>query len=113
MVLLFSLLYRVGTLGARISYGAQKEVTEHSSVGATVTVGVPHGVSLTLKLTRAEQTYLVPIEMCEDILPAPVFYSSILPVLGWIALKKFVVDPMIRSQAEKDKEKHCRLRKKQ
>lgn len=111
LVLKFSA--RVGTLGARLSYGAQKKVTEHSAVGATVTVGVPHGVSLTLKLTRADQTYLVPVSMCEDILPAPVFYSSIIPVVGWIALKKFIVEPMVRSQAEKDKEKQCKLRKKQ
>ncbi|KAJ1524774.1 hypothetical protein ONE63_009650 [Megalurothrips usitatus] len=104
---------RFGTLGARLSYGAQKQVTDHSTIGATVTVGVPHGVSLSLKLTVAEQTYLLPIQMCEDIMPAPVFYSSILPVIGWIALKKFIVDPMLRSQAEKDKEKQCRLRKKQ
>ncbi|XP_026280653.1 dnaJ homolog subfamily C member 11 [Frankliniella occidentalis] len=104
---------RFGTLGARISYGAQKQVTDHSTVGATVTVGVPHGVSLTLKLTRADQTYLLPVQMCEDILPAPVFYSSILPIVGWIVIKKFLVDPMVRSQAEKDKEKQYRLRKKQ
>lgn len=104
---------RFGTLGARISYGAQKQVTDHSSIGATVTVGVPHGVSLTLKLTRADQTYLLPVEMCEDILPAPVFYSSILPLVGWIVIKKFIVDPMVRNQAEKDKEKQCKMRKKQ
>lgn len=107
------MFYRFGTLGARISYGAQKQVTDHSSVGATVTVGVPHGVSLTLKFTRADQTYLLPVEMCEDILPAPVFYSSILPLVGWIVIKKFIVDPMVRSQAEKDKEKQCKMRKKQ
>lgn len=88
-------------------------MTAHSSVGATVTVGVPHGVSLTLKLIRAEQTYLLPVDMCEDILPAPVFYSSILPIVGWIVIKKFIVEPMVRGQAEKDKEKQCKLRKKQ
>lgn len=88
-------------------------MTEHSAVGATVTVGVPHGVSLTLKLTRADQTYLLPVDMCEDILPAPVFYSSILPLVGWIVIKKFIVDPMIRGQAERDKEKQYRLKKKQ
>ena len=104
---------RFGTLGARISYGARTQMTESSTVGATVAVGVPHGVSLTLELTMAHQTYLMPVHMCEDILPAPVFYSSVLPLVGWIVIKKFIVDPMIRDQAEKDKEKQNRLKKKQ
>lgn len=41
--------YRFGTFGALVEYGAEKKVSQNSSVSAAVMVGVPTGVVLKLK----------------------------------------------------------------
>lgn len=41
--------YRAGTFGAIFEYGAEKKVSRHSSLGATMSIGVPTGVSLKIR----------------------------------------------------------------
>lgn len=40
---------RIGTFGYIAEYGAEKKVTKYSSVFASVSVGVPTGVTLKIK----------------------------------------------------------------
>jgi hypothetical protein len=40
---------RGGTFGALIEYGVEKKISQLSTVGATMIVGIPHGVMLRLK----------------------------------------------------------------
>ncbi|XP_067005009.1 dnaJ homolog subfamily C member 11 isoform X2 [Anabrus simplex] len=58
-----------------------------------------------MKLSRASQTYSFPIHLSEEILPSPVFYATVTPILVWAIVKKLVIDPMVRDQKERDKEK--------
>ncbi|XP_067005010.1 dnaJ homolog subfamily C member 11 isoform X3 [Anabrus simplex] len=96
---------RAGTFGAVLEYGAEKKVSQHSSVAAAVSLGVPSGIILRVKLSRASQTYSFPIHLSEEILPSPVFYATVTPILVWAIVKKLVIDPMVRDQKERDKEK--------
>ncbi|XP_049843446.1 dnaJ homolog subfamily C member 11 [Schistocerca gregaria] len=96
---------RAGTFGALVEVGCEKKVSEHSSVSAAVTVGLPVGVSLKLKLGRGSQTYVMPIHLCEEVLPAPVFYATVTPIVIWAVVKKLVVDPIARGAAQREKER--------
>lgn len=104
-------LYRAGTFGAFLEYGVEKKVSQHSSLSASVSVGVPTGVTLKIKLSRASQTYSFPIHLCEEVVPAPIFYATVAPLITWAVIKKLVIDPVVREQKERDKEKQKELNK--
>lgn len=46
MLIFFPIVFRVGTFGAMLEYGCEKKITQFSHLGASVTVGVPVGVSV-------------------------------------------------------------------
>ncbi|CAH1239826.1 DNAJC11 [Branchiostoma lanceolatum] len=96
---------KAGTFGAMVEYGAEKKISTHSRLGAFVSVGVPTGVMVKVKLNRANQMYLFPIHLCHEIAPNAVFYGSLVPVLVYFAMKKLVMDPYLRRQKEEDLEK--------
>lgn len=60
---------------------------------------------LTFRLTRANQIYSFPIHLCEEILPAPIFYATVLPLAVYIVVKKGFVEPFLREQLLKKLEK--------
>lgn len=96
---------KVGTFGALVEYGAEKRVSKQSTVSASVVVGVPTGVSLKLRLNRANQTYSFPILLCEEIMPSPIFYATVTPMLTWLIVKRLIIDPIKRDETQRNKEK--------
>lgn len=93
---------RVGTFGAMFEYGCEKKVTQFSYLAASVTVGIPLGVSLRIRLNRGSQTFTFPIRLSESILPSAVFYGTFLPIVTYFLVKKLVVDPYISQQKAKE-----------
>ncbi|XP_030558496.1 dnaJ homolog subfamily C member 11 [Drosophila novamexicana] len=85
---------KVGTFGFVGEYGVEKKVSKYSSVIATVSVGVPSGVILKLKIIRSNQSYVFPIHLSDEIVPAAVFYASVTPIIAWFFVKKTIMDPM-------------------
>ncbi|XP_074109454.1 dnaJ homolog subfamily C member 11 [Cotesia typhae] len=100
---------KAGTLGAYVEYGAEKKVSKHSALSASVRVGVPSGVTLRIKLIRATQTYVFPIHLCEEVLPSPIFYATVAPLITWTIVKKIIVEPMMKEQKDREKEKQKEL----
>ncbi|KAJ8687569.1 hypothetical protein QAD02_023363 [Eretmocerus hayati] len=96
---------KLGTFGWVVEYGAEKRISEHTSVSAVVHVGTPSGVYLRVKLKRAYQTYTFPIWLSDEFLPAPVFYATVAPIVTWALFKNFVLDPINRERKQRDKEK--------
>uniref|UniRef100_A0A182PVS3 J domain-containing protein n=1 Tax=Anopheles epiroticus TaxID=199890 RepID=A0A182PVS3_9DIPT len=94
-----------GTFGFLSECGAEKKVSKYSSVAATVCVGVPSGVTLKIKIVRSTQTYLFPIHLSEEIIPAAVFYATVTPLLTYFVLKKMLFDPMNEATKQKNIEK--------
>ena len=58
---------RVGTFGAMMEYGIERRLTPHSNLAATMVVGIPFGVTLKIKFTRASQTYIFPIHLADEV----------------------------------------------
>ncbi|XP_044266778.1 dnaJ homolog subfamily C member 11 [Tribolium madens] len=96
---------KAGTFGGVIEYGAEKKVSKHSNLSFAVTVGVPSGVKLKIRLTRANQVYNFPIHLCEEIMPSPVFYATVIPLVVYVVVKKGFVEPFLKEQKAKKVEK--------
>nr|XP_019548532.2 LOW QUALITY PROTEIN: dnaJ homolog subfamily C member 11 [Aedes albopictus] len=94
-----------GTFGFLAEYGAEKKVSKYSSVVATVSVGVPTGVTLKVKIIRSTQTYLFPIHLSEEIIPAAIFYATVAPLLTYFVVKKTIIDPMNEAAKQRNIEK--------
>uniref|UniRef100_A0A8C2EN02 DnaJ homolog subfamily C member 11 n=1 Tax=Cyprinus carpio TaxID=7962 RepID=A0A8C2EN02_CYPCA len=94
-----------GFFGTVVEYGAETKISRHSILGATVSVGVPQGVSLKIKLNRASQTYFFPIHLTDQLLPSAVFYATVGPLVFYLAIQRLVIRPYVRAQQEQELEK--------
>uniref|UniRef100_A0A665VLG8 DnaJ homolog subfamily C member 11 n=1 Tax=Echeneis naucrates TaxID=173247 RepID=A0A665VLG8_ECHNA len=94
-----------GFFGTVVEYGAERKISRHSVLGATVSVGVPQGVSLKIKLNRASQTYFFPIHLTDQLLPSAVFYATVGPLVFYLAIQQLIIRPYVRAQKEQDLEK--------
>ncbi|XP_048872537.1 dnaJ homolog subfamily C member 11a [Brienomyrus brachyistius] len=94
-----------GFFGTVVEYGAERKISRHSVLGATVSIGVPQGVSLKIKLNRASQTYFFPIHLTDQILPSAIFYATAGPLVFYLAIQRLVIKPYLRAQKEQDLEK--------
>uniref|UniRef100_A0A4W5LQD2 DnaJ homolog subfamily C member 11 n=1 Tax=Hucho hucho TaxID=62062 RepID=A0A4W5LQD2_9TELE len=95
-----------GFFGTVVEYGAERKISRHSVLGATVSVGVPQGVSLKIKLNRASQTYFFPIHLTDQLLPSAVFYATVGPLIFYLAIQRLIIRPYVHAQQEQDLEKH-------
>ncbi|KAJ8920873.1 hypothetical protein NQ315_015666 [Exocentrus adspersus] len=96
---------KAGTFGGVVEYGAEKKISKHSNLSFAVVCGVPAGVKLKIRLTRASQTYSFPIHLCEEIMPAPIFYATVVPLVVYIVVKKGLVEPLLKEEKSKKVEK--------
>ncbi|KAB0343020.1 hypothetical protein FD754_019946 [Muntiacus muntjak] len=96
---------KAGFFGTVVEYGAERKISRHSVLGAAVSIGVPQGVSLKIKLNRASQTYFFPIHLTDQLLPSAVFYATVGPLVLYFALHRLVIKPYLRAQKEKELEK--------
>ena len=50
------------------------------------------------RLRRATQSYTSTIVLCDELLPAPIVYGTLLPLVGWLALDRLVIQPFLDKQ---------------
>ncbi|NP_001125345.1 dnaJ homolog subfamily C member 11 [Pongo pygmaeus] len=96
---------KAGFFGTVVEYGAERKISRHSVLGAAVSIGVPQGVSLKVKLNRASQTYFFPIHLTDQLLPSAVFYATMGPLVVYFAMHRLIIKPYLRAQKEKELEK--------
>ncbi|MEE6483586.1 hypothetical protein FKM82_013605 [Ascaphus truei] len=96
---------KAGFFGTVVEYGAERKISTHSVLGATVSIGVPQGVSLKIKLNRASQTYFFPIHLTDQLLPSAVFYATVGPLVIYVAMHRLIIKPYLSAQKEKELEK--------
>ncbi|XP_028825128.1 dnaJ homolog subfamily C member 11-like [Denticeps clupeoides] len=96
---------KTGFFGTVVEYGAERKISQHSVLAATVSIGVPQGVSLKLRLNRASQTYLFPVHLTDQLLPSAAFYATAGPLLIYLAVQKLIVTPYVRTQKEQELKK--------
>uniref|UniRef100_A0A8C5CRW4 DnaJ homolog subfamily C member 11-like n=1 Tax=Gadus morhua TaxID=8049 RepID=A0A8C5CRW4_GADMO len=89
---------KTGWFGTVVEYGAERKISRHSVLSATVSMGIPQGVTLKIRLSRASQTYLFPIHLTDQLLPSAVFYATVGPLLLYVAVHRLIVIPYTRAQ---------------
>ncbi|XP_065219886.1 dnaJ homolog subfamily C member 11 [Planococcus citri] len=102
---------KVGTANTVVECSVDKKVSEQSSLGAAVSVGIPSGVVLKIKIIRAHHNYFFPIHLCEEPSLIPTVYAVVTPIIVWFAVKKLIVDPFVREQKEKHIERQREINK--
>uniref|UniRef100_A0A672FAC9 DnaJ homolog subfamily C member 11 n=1 Tax=Salarias fasciatus TaxID=181472 RepID=A0A672FAC9_SALFA len=91
---------KTGWFGTVVEYGAERKISRHSVLSATVSIGVPQGVTLKIKLARASQTYLFPVHLTDQLLPSAVFYATAGPLLVYMAVHRLIIIPYTQAQKE-------------
>nr|XP_058958822.1 dnaJ homolog subfamily C member 11-like [Pocillopora verrucosa] len=103
---------KTGTFGSVLQYGCERKISEHSTLTATMSIGIPTGVVVKIKLTRASQVYNFPINLSEEIQPAAIFYGTVVPVAVFWVVKMLIVNPFVKMEKEMETEanktKHAR-----
>ncbi|KAK2862350.1 hypothetical protein Q5P01_001883 [Channa striata] len=95
---------KTGWFGTVVEYGAERKISRHSVLSATVSMGIPQGVTLKIKLARASQTYLFPIHLTDQLLPSAVFYATVGPLLAYMAIHRLIIIPYTQAQKEQELE---------
>ncbi|XP_034388966.1 dnaJ homolog subfamily C member 11-like [Cyclopterus lumpus] len=95
---------KTGWFGTVVEYGAERKISRHSVLSATVSMGVPQGVTLKIKLARASQTYLFPVHLTDQLLPSAVFYATVGPLLVYMVVHRLVIIPYTQAQKEQELE---------
>ncbi|CAG5982888.1 unnamed protein product [Menidia menidia] len=93
-----------GWFGTVVEYGAERKISRHSVLSATVSIGVPQGVTLKIKLARSSQTYLFPVHLTDQLLPSAVFYATVGPLLVYMAIHRMIIIPYTQAQKEQELE---------
>ena len=58
------------------------------------------------RLTRGNQVYNFPIHLCDEVLPSPIFYGTVAPVVAWVIVRRLIVEPYVQQQKAQDIERH-------
>jgi len=58
------------------------------------------------RVSRGNQIYNFPIHLCEEVLPSPIFYGTVTPMVAWIIVRRLIVEPYVQQQKAKDIERH-------
>lgn len=95
---------KLGTFGSMVAYGCERQITEHSKLTATMCIGLPVGVLVKIKLTRASQVYSFPINLSEEINHAAIFYGTVVPVAVYWVVKTLIVNPFLKMEKEMESE---------
>ncbi|KPM02769.1 DnaJ-like protein 2 [Sarcoptes scabiei] len=98
---------KFGLLGTILDYGCETKITQYSVLGAAMTVGSLAGINLRIKLIRNNQTYIMPIILSEELMPAPIFYGTILPMVAFYLVKNFLWSRYLKKlDQEEDEQKN-------
>ncbi|XP_023215664.1 dnaJ homolog subfamily C member 11-like [Centruroides sculpturatus] len=96
---------KLGTFGVQVEYGCETKVSKHSVLGASLVVGIPAGVTLKIRLNRASQMYVFPLQLSEEILPSAIFYGTVVPLVAWYVVKVVVIKPYVNREKKRKAQK--------
>ncbi|XP_011501750.1 PREDICTED: dnaJ homolog subfamily C member 11 [Ceratosolen solmsi marchali] len=95
---------QIGSSSWTMEYGVKKKLSRNTALSTVVCMDSMMGVSLRIKLKRAYQIYRFSIALSDEVMPAPIFYGTIVPMMGWVLFKNFVMEPLLQQRKKRDKE---------
>lgn len=91
---------KLGLLESQLSYGADRKISEHSNLGASITIGSLNGVVLKIRLNRSNQSFVFPLLLSDSISPMAIFYGTVTPLLLYYAISTLLVKPFLAKAKE-------------
>jgi len=95
-------LFKYGTMGAVLAYGAEKQITGNSALDFAVNVAFPQGVSVKIRLARANQNYIFQVMLADFVSPSAIFYGTIVPIAVYNIARVLVVNPYLKQRKDKE-----------
>ncbi|XP_055331475.1 dnaJ homolog subfamily C member 11-like [Paramacrobiotus metropolitanus] len=84
---------KTGFRGVTLEYGVSRRVSKYNQLAASMALALPGGVTLRITFQRSNQAFSFPILLSHDILPAPVFYGTVTPLLLYACVKSIYFIP--------------------
>lgn len=69
--------------GLAVEYGCETRVFTLNVVGASLSLSLPSGITLKLRFNRANQEFVVPIYLSDEVHSAPMFYGTMVPLIAF------------------------------
>lgn len=57
------------------------------------------------RLQRGNQAYVFPVHLSDQILPPPIFYGTVAPILVWTLINKLFLEPYEEEKKRRELEK--------
>lgn len=92
---------KFGVLESQLSYGADRKISQHSNLGASMTISSLSGVVLKIRLNRANQSFVFPISLSESFSPMAVFYGTVTPLLLYYSITTLIIKPFLAKEKKK------------
>jgi DnaJ homolog subfamily C member 11 len=54
---------------------------------------------------RASYTFSFPIHLSEEVVPAAIFYGTVVPAVSWLLVKSLIIDPYVAREKASEREK--------
>lgn len=93
---------KLGTMGFVVEYGMEKKISQYSILGGYVSIGVPVGVLVKIKLQRGNQTYVCPVHLAEEIIPEAIFYGTAVPIAAYFIIRNLIIRPFLDQKKEEE-----------
>lgn len=71
-----------------VEYGCETRILDTNIIGAALSFSLPSGVTLKLSFNRANQEFIVPIYLSDEVHSAPVFYGTIVPLVVYYVMDR-------------------------
>ncbi|CAF1397683.1 unnamed protein product [Adineta ricciae] len=97
--------FKMFVFGPWIEYGIDRQFTKYTHGSAAVAISAKMGVLLRLKFNRGSQVFTIPLPLSKEILPSAIFYATVTPVLAYFVLDRFVIQPYIRLEQEREQKR--------
>lgn len=94
---------KLAVINSSISYGAERDIQgEDNRIAGTIQMDAL-GVHVRLKYTCMSQRYVVPIHIADEAAAEIVLLGTAIPLLGYFALKRFIIDPYLQREEQREK----------
>lgn len=99
---------KYGLVGASVEYGCETRLTKNSIVDAVVSVGNTSGVGVKMAVIVSNQAYAFDILLNDEVLLGPIIYGTICPMLAYLCVKKYIIEPYQESKQKQKKQELSR-----
>lgn len=94
---------QAGLLDCMLSYGGERSLGENDKLQIAVELSLLDGVTVRFKYRRFQQVYTIPVHLSGRITPEVVMYATIVPLVAYSVVRRFIIVPLVARDAQRKK----------